>query len=368
MMKFLDLQAINEPYREDFKKSMDAILDSGWVLMGKNLEAFEKEYANYCGVKHCIGLANGLDAITLILKGFKELGKLKEGDEVIVPSNTYIATILGIIQAGMKPVLVEPDEKTFNLNPKNIERYITKNTKAIFTVHLYGQLSDLESLRKIADDFDLFLLDDAAQSHGARLNNGQTTGSLVDASAFSFYPGKNLGAIGDAGAATTNNPDLAEAIFALRNYGSHKKYYNVYQGVNSRLDELQAAFLRSKLKNLDQDNNKRKEIAKLYLDGISNQNIQLPYYSGGEDHVFHLFVVRVKERAQFIQHLSAHEIQTVIHYPVPPHKQEAFSDWGHLSFPISEQMHKEVVSLPISPVMPRMDVGSVIKAVNSYTN
>lgn len=366
MIRFLDLQAINETYREGFKKSLDAILDSGWVLMGKNLEAFEEEYANYCNVKHCIGVANGLDAITLILNGFKELGRLKEGDEVIVPSNTYIATILGIVQAGMKPLLVEPDEKTFNLDPKNIEQRITKSTKAIFTVHLYGQLCDMKSLRRIADQYGLLLLDDAAQSHGARLNDGQIVGSLSDASAYSFYPGKNLGALGDGGAVTTSDDELASVIHAYRNYGSHKKYYNLYKGVNSRLDELQAAFLRHKLKNLDSDNEKRRIIAKHYLSEITNPKVQLPYYSGGKDHVFHLFVVRVKDRNKFIKFLDQNGIQTVTHYPIPPHKQEAFNEWNNKRFPVSEAIHKEVISLPIYQNMPIEEIEVIIKTCNTY--
>ncbi len=366
MIKFLDLQAINEPYRDDFKKSLDEILDSGWVLMGNNLSAFEKEFAQYCGAKHCIGVANGLDAITVILQAYKQMGVLQDGDEVIVPSNTYIATILGVQHAGLVPVMVEPDEQTFNLSATKVAEAVTPKTKAIFTVHLYGQLSDMEGLLQVAKENNLLLLDDVAQAHGAALPDGRKAGTIAHASAFSFYPGKNLGAIGDGGAITTNDDELAAAVAAYRNYGSHKKYYNLYKGVNSRLDELQAAFLRHKLKNLDADNQKRREVAKAYFKGITNPAVQLPYYSGGDDHVFHLFVVRVKNQQKFADHLLSCGVQTVIHYPIPPHKQEAYKEWANKSFPISEAIHNEVVSLPISPVMNADEVQKVINAVNAY--
>ncbi len=366
MIKFLDLQAINEPYRESFHRSVDELVNSGWVLLGKNLESFEREFAEYCGAKHCVGVANGLDAITIILQAYKQLGKLKEGDEVLVPSNTYIATILGVYHAGLKPVLVEPDVETFNMSPSLAAEAITANTKAIFTVHLYGQLSDMQGLQKLAEDHGLLLFDDVAQAHGAQMDNGRKAGAIADASAFSFYPGKNLGCIGDGGAITTDDDELASAISAYRNYGSHKKYYNLYKGVNSRLDELQAAFLRHKLVNLDDDNAKRREIARQYLSGIRNEHVQLPFYSGGEDHVFHLFVVKIKDRDRFIEYMNDKGIQTLIHYPVPPHKQEAFSEMKDMSFPISERIHREVVSLPISPVQTMQDTNYIIDVINSY--
>lgn len=366
MIKFLDLQAINEPYRVDFETKLNAVLDSGWVLLGSNLSEFEKQFASYCGAKHCVGVANGLDAITNILQGYKILGRLQDGDEVIVPSNTYIATILGIENAGLRPVLVEPSEKTFNLDPENVERAITLKTKAIFTVHLYGQLSDIIRLREIARTHNLLLLDDVAQAHGARISDKEIVGSITDASAFSFYPGKNLGALGDGGAVTTNDDDLAAAIKAYRNYGSHTKYQNMFKGVNSRLDELQAAFLLPKLINLDRDNARRRDVANMYLEGIKNPSIQLPWYSGTEDHVFHLFVVRTKKREWFQQYLQEKGVQTVIHYPIPPHKQSAFSEWNSLSYPISERIHREVLSLPISPVMTDKQVATVIRLVNNY--
>jgi dTDP-4-amino-4,6-dideoxygalactose transaminase len=366
MIKFLDLQGINEPYRADFKKSLDEILDSGWVLMGANVSAFEKEFAAYCGAKHCIGVANGLDAITIILQGYKQLGLLKEGDEVIVPSNTYIATILGVHHAGLVPVMVEPDEHTFNLSAQKVAKAITEKTRALFTVHLYGQLSKMDELLELSKKHNLLLLDDVAQAHGAEMKNGQKAGTIADASAFSFYPGKNLGCLGDGGAITTNNSELASVVSAYRNYGSHKKYSNLYKGVNSRLDELQAAFLRHKLRNLEEDNEKRRKVALRYLEGINNPLVQLPFYSKGRDHVFHLFVVRVKKRELFIKHMENNGIQTVIHYPIPPHKQEAFSEWNDQSFPISELIHKEIISLPISPVITDSEIKLVIETVNNY--
>ena len=367
MIKFLDLQAINEPYRESFHKSLDELVDSGWVLLGKNLESFEREFADYCGARHCVGVANGLDAITIILQGYKQLGKLKEGDEVLVPSNTYIATILGVYHAGLKPVLVEPDPATFNMDPSRAAEAITSKTKAIFTVHLYGQLSDMERLLKLSGEHNLLLLDDVAQAHGAHMKDGKKAGAIADASAFSFYPGKNLGCIGDGGAITTDDDELASVISAYRNYGSHKKYYNLYKGVNSRLDELQAAFLRHKLLNLDEDNAKRREIARQYLNGIKNDLVELPFYSGGEDHVFHLFVIKVKDRERFIEYMNEKGVQTLIHYPVPPHKQEAFTEMKDMSFPVSERIHREVVSLPISPVQTTQDTNYVIDVINAYT-
>lgn len=366
MIKFLDLQKINEQYRSTFLSCLDDLLDSGWVLLGENLHAFEKEFAHYCGVKNCVGVANGLDAITIILQAYKILGELKEGDEVIVPANTYIATILGIKNAGLLPILVEPDEKTFNLNPKEVEKNITPKTKAIFTVHLYGQLSDMEKLGQIAKENNLLLLDDAAQAHGGEDPKGEKVGSLCDATAFSFYPGKNLGALGDGGAITTDNHKLASVIRAYRNYGSYKKYYNEFQGVNSRLDELQAAFLRKKLIRLENDNEQRRKIAALYSNTITNARIKLPYQSGGKDHVFHLYVIRVEKRTKFIDYLSKNGIQTVIHYPVPPHKQKALKEYSSLCLPITEQIHKEVVSIPISPAIELEDVEFIINVINAY--
>ncbi|NVK04813.1 MAG: DegT/DnrJ/EryC1/StrS family aminotransferase [Flavobacteriia bacterium] len=366
MVKFLDLKAINAPYIEEYKERLASILESGWVLLGNHLSSFEAEFANYCGARHCIGVANGLEAIRLILEAYKALGVMAEGDEVIVPSNTYIATILGIEQAGLKPVLVEPDVRTYNLDPNLVEMAVTSRTKAIFTVHLYGQLSDMSGLKAVADEHVLLLLDDAAQSHGAIDEMGRV-GSSSEATAFSFYPGKNLGAIGDGGGITTSNDELARTIYALRNYGSEKKYHNKFKGWNSRLDELQASFLSAKLKNLDSDNDRRREAAKRYLAEIVNPHVSLPYYNGTENHVFHLFVVRVEDRDKFVQHLTNEGVQTLIHYPIPPHHQEAYAEWKDETFPISEEIHRTIVSLPISPVMPNEDIDQVINAVNSYS-
>lgn len=366
MIKFLDLTKINKPYLNDFKHVFEEIVESGWVMLGKKLESFENEFANYCGSKYCIGVANGLDAIILILRAYKELGKLKNGDEVIVPANTYIATILGVIESGLKPILVEPKEGSFNIDVSKVHQAITTKTKAIFAVHLYGQLAEINELKIIANDFGLLLLDDAAQAHGAQLENGSMVGSLTDATAFSFYPGKNLGAIGDGGAITTNSDSLFELIRHLRNYGSNKKYFNLYKGVNSRLDEIQAAFLSLKLKNLNLDNHKRNEVAKRYLSEINNPNVQLPNCSISKDHVFHLFVIRVKEREQFIKWMFENEIETLIHYPVPPHKQVALSEFNSLHLPITEIIHKEVVSLPISNVITHSEVTKVVNTVNLF--
>lgn len=363
---FLNLQKINESYRKNFQKSLDEILDSGWVLLGKNLESFEQEFAKYCGAQHCIGVANGLDAITIILEAHKILGKLTDGDEIIVPSNTYIATILGIKNAGLIPVLVEPDISTYNLSPDEVQKAITSRTKAIFSVHLYGQASDILELSKIAKQNNLLLFDDAAQAHGAKDTDGRIVGSSTNATAFSFYPGKNLGALGDGGAITTNSDDLANVIKAYRNYGSQKKYLNEYKGVNSRLDELQAAFLKYKLSNLNKDNVKRREVAKRYLNEIVNPKIILPKVKDINNHVFHLFVIRTNDREDLQKFLSINNIETVIHYPIPPHKQKALKEFVHLSLPISEKIHSEVLSIPISPVLLNNEVTKIIDILNAY--
>lgn len=366
-IKFLDLQQINEEYSQVFHTQLDNLLDTGWVLMGRHLESFEANFANYCNAKHCIGVANGLEAITIILEAYKIAGRLKKGDEVIVPSNTYIATILGVINAGLKPVFVEPDSD-FNLSVTKTRNAITNHTKAIFTVHLYGQASNIPALTKIANDHGLLLFDDAAQAHGAKDLNGKIVGGSNNATAFSFYPGKNLGALGDGGAITTNDSEIADIIKAYRNYGSQQKYHNKYKGVNSRLDELQAAFLNLKLKNLDRDNKARQNVAKQYLEQINNKFIQLPIVHDIEKHAFHLFVLRIKEnrRQHFQEYLSDQNIQTVIHYPIPPHHQPALKQFKKLKLPIAEQMHEEVISIPISQVIKGEDINAVIKAVNDY--
>jgi len=374
MIPFLDLHKINQPYEKTFQVAFQNFLDSGYYVLGNAVKEFEKEFANYCGTTNCVGVGNGLDALTLILKAYKELGQLIDGDEVMVAANTYIATILAIKQAGLKPVLVEPDLKTFNLNPEEVEKNLQPSVKAILVTHLYGQLADMATLHKISAKNNLLLIADAAQAHGAVGNSKSKKLSasfppseeLEGASGFSFYPSKNLGALGDGGAVTTNNTELATVISKLRNYGTSSKYVNDYVGVNSRLDELQAAFLLKKLPNLNSDNSKRRAIAKRYLDEIKNEKIHLPYWDGSENHVFHLFVVRVKNRNEFCAYLDQHEIGYLIHYPVPPHQQKAFPEFKGLSFPITEKIHQEVVSLPMSPVMEQQEISEVIRMLNNF--
>ena len=359
MIKFLDLQKINAMYQEQFQQKLKLVLDKGWFILGNEVKEFERNFANYCDAKHCIGVANGLDALILILKGYIELGKIAKGDEIIVPSNTYIATILAILQADLVPVLVEPNWETYNINPDLIEAKITSKTKAIMPVHLYGQLCEMEKINEIAKQYNLLVIEDAAQAHGLRFEGN-------NAKAFSFYPAKNLGALGDGGAITTNDDELAKVLFSLRNYGSEKKYYNEFLGVNSRLDELQAAFLNVKLPYLDVDNISRQNVAKRYLSEIKNEKIIHPKVASFENHVFHLFVIRTENREELQRYLLQNNIETVIHYPIPPHKQKALKNWNDLSFPISEKIHYEVLSLPISPVMTDEEVSFVIEILNKY--
>ena len=367
MIKFLDLQKINEQYSTEFKEVFDKVLKSGWFILGKEVEKFETEFAAYCGTKYCLGVANGLDALILIIEGYKKLGIMNEGDEIIVPSNTYIASILAISKAGLVPVLVEPDSKTFLIDPTKIEEKISSKTKVILPVHLYGRLCDINEIKKFADKYNLKIIEDSAQSHGAILN-GKRSGNLGDASGFSFYPGKNLGALGDAGAITTNDKELADTIKALRNYGSHKKYENLYQGINSRLDELQAGLLCVKLKYLDEETNIRRRIAERYNAEITNSKITLPQLpKDRNEHSWHLYVIQTAERETVQEYLHEKGIQTIIHYPIPPHKQKAYKEWNDLSFPISEKLHNEVISLPISPVMTHAEVSKVIESVNGIT-
>ena len=365
MIKFLDLQKINQQYQKEFQQKMKLVLDKGWFILGDEVRTFESNFADYCGVKHCIGVGNGFDALVLIFKGYIQLGKLQKGDEVIVPANTYVASILAILQADLVPVLVEPKLETYNINPNLIKAKISTKTKAILAVHLYGQLSEMEAINAIAKQNNLLVIEDAAQSHGAIFNN-KKAGNLSDAAAFSFYPGKNLGGLGDAGAITTNDDALAKVIFALRNYGSEQKYHNEYIGVNSRLDELQAAFLNVKLPCLESENGIRKTIAKRYLSEIKNEKIILPTWDSSGNHVFHLFVVRTTEREALQTYLKQNNIETVIHYPIPTHQQKAFAAWNSLSFPITEKIHQEVLSLPISPVMTKDEVNHVITVLNQY--
>ncbi len=365
MIPFLDLKAINTQYQQELKDACSRVIDSGWYIMGKELEAFEAEFAEYCGTKFAIGVANGLDALTLTLRAWKELGKLNAGDEVIVPANTYIASILAITENDLVPVLAEPNIETYNLCPKIVRSAITDKTKAILPVHLYGLISPMPELMAIADEYELLVLEDCAQSHGAQIN-GKKCGNWGNAAGFSFYPGKNLGALGDAGAITTNDLELANTLRALRNYGSQKKYENIFQGVNSRLDEIQAAMLRVKLNYLDAETTRRAEIAKRYIAGINNPLVYLPGVIRGEEHVWHLFVIRIEYREEFAQYLLSEDIQTLIHYPLPSHKQEAYSQWNELCFPITEKIHEQVVSLPLDPTMSDQSIQRVISVVNSF--
>ena len=365
MIKFLDLQKINARDAAEIKEAVNRVIDSGWYLLGNEVKAFEKEFAAYCGVKQCIGVANGLDALRLIFKAYMELGQLKEGDEVIVPANTYIASILSITDNRLKPVLVEPNIDTYNLDEDLIEQAITSKTKAMLLVHLYGQNAMTDKIKLIAQKHNLLIIEDSAQAHGTCFRD-KKAGNLGDASGFSFYPGKNLGALGDAGAVTTNNKELADTIRALGNYGSDEKYINKYQGLNSRLDEIQAAVLRVKLKKIEQDIEKRRQVANAYLNGITNMNIILPFVTSNKAHVWHLFVIRTKNRDKLQQYLLEHDIQTLIHYPIPPHKQKAYPAWNTLSFPITELIHKEVLSLPISPIMQKVEVNSMIAVLNKF--
>ena len=365
MINFLNLYKINECYRKEIDNRIKSILDSGWYLLGKECENFENNYAKYIGTKHCIGCANGLDALRLIINGYG----FKEGDEVIVPSNTYIASILAISQNGCTPVLVEPDIKTYNINPELIEEKITPKTKAIMVVHLYGQAVQMEKVWELAKKYNLKIIEDSAQAHGAGLNiNGifKKTGNLGDASGFSFYPGKNMGCLGDGGCITTNDDELAQKLRALRNYGSEKKYHNLYKGFNSRLDEIQAGILDIKLKYLDEDNEKRRKIAKFYRENIKNKNIILPETYDEKSHVWHIFGIRTERRSELQEYLSKNGIQTLIHYPIPPHKQPAYREWNDLSYPVSEKIHNEILSIPISPVLTMDEAEKVTEVLNEW--
>ncbi len=366
MIKFLDLQKINEKYSDDFNKAFDKVLKGGWYILGKELESFEKDFAAFCEIKHCIGVANGLDALILIFEAYKELGQMHIGDEVLVPSNTYIASIIAISKAGLVPVLCEPLLDTYLMDASLLEQKITSKTKAILPVHLYGQLCDMDAINTIAVKHNLKVIEDSAQSHGAVYSNGKKSGNLGDASGFSFYPGKNLGALGDAGAITTNNDELAITLKALRNYGSHIKYHNLYKSINSRLDELQAALLSIKLKNLNHETILRQKAAEFYLSNIVNSAVILPKTIHKEGNVWHLFPVRVKDRDHFQTYMTKCQIETNIHYPIPPHHQPAYKEMKHLNFPISETIHREIVSIPLSPVMTHDELEMVIKVVNNY--
>jgi len=362
MIPFLDLKQINLRHEQELLSAMQAFIQSGWYILGERVKTFEHHFAQYCGTKYCVGVANGLDALELILHAYG----IGEGDEVIVPSNTYIASILSVSAVGATPVLVEPSIQTYNIDPSLIEERITPRTKAIMVVHLYGQSCKMNDINALAKKYDLKVIEDCAQAHGA-VYKEKKVGNLGDAAAFSFYPGKNLGALGDAGAITTNDPDLHTQLMALRNYGSHRKYENLYKGYNSRLDELQAPILDFKLKYLDEDNCYRRKVANFYLNHIDNPNIVLPTIEeSAESHVWHVFVVRCSKRGHLKQYLEEKGIQTMIHYPIPPHKQLAYREWNDRSYPISEQIHGQILSLPISPVIPMSDVEYTMEAINEY--
>lgn len=363
---FLDLQAINARYRPALDKAVARVLDSGWYVLGDAVADFEADFAQYCHTQHAIGVANGLDALKLILEGYLQLGRLQRGDAVIVPANTFIATVLAVTQTGLVPVLIEPDEASFNLGPDGVRAALTPAVKAIIAVHLYGQAAPMDALKALAKEQDLLLIEDAAQAHGAHVGTCRV-GAWGDAAAFSFYPGKNLGAFGDGGAITTNDNALASITRALRNYGSEKKYHNQYSGLNSRLDALQAALLQVKLQHLDRDNHHRRAVAMRYSNGINNPYLQLPQWSPQKmDHVFHLYVVRCQHRDDLQAYLQDKGIQTVVHYPIPPHQQGAYPELHELSLPLTEQLHQEVLSLPISPILAEAEVDYVIQMMNAY--
>lgn len=362
MVKFLDLKMVNERFRCEMDAAVKRVLDSGWYLLGKEVDAFEEDFAAYCGTKHCVGVANGLDALTLIIKAYG----FGPGDEIIVPANTFIATLLAVSANGCTPVLVEPDWNTRLIDVDRIEAAVTPRTKAIMVVHLYGRTVDMEKVWEVAKRHNLKVIEDSAQAHGAKYH-GVRCGNLGDASGFSFYPGKNLGCLGDGGAVTTNDDELVAKVRAIRNYGSDHKYHHIFKGMNSRLDEIQAALLRVKLPHLDEDNARRRAIAERYIREITNPIVELPKLpTCPEGHVWHVFAVTCRDRDGLLKHLEANGIQTNIHYPTPPHLQGAYRELANQSFPISERMHREIVSLPMSPVLTDKEVAKVVETVNEF--
>lgn len=365
MIKFLDLAKINDRYNSEIEKVVNRVFKSGWYLKGIETDAFEKNYAEYIGTKFAIGCGNGLDALTLILRAYVELGIMKPNDEIIVPANTYIASILAITRAGLKPIPVEPSSRTLQIDENLIENHITDRTKGVMIVHLYGQNSYSEKIGEICSRYNLKLIEDNAQAHGA-IYKSKKTGSLGDAAGHSFYPGKNLGALGDAGAVTTNDPLLAGTVRALGNYGSEKKYVFNMQGINSRIDEVQAAILNVKLKYMDSENDYRRKIARRYFEEINNPLIQLPNTSLGHDNVFHIFPIFSEKRDYLQNYLNEKGIQTLIHYPIPPHKQNCYPEWNNLQFPITEKIHSQELSIPISPVITPEEISYVISSLNDW--
>lgn len=365
MVEFLSLNKITRMYSKEIHDVVSKVIDSGWYLQGIENKKFEDDYCTYIESAHCIGVANGLDALRLILNGYIELGVIKKGDEIIVPANTFIASILAITDNELKPVLVEPNINTFQIDDTKIEEAITDKTKAVMIVHLYGQCAYTAKIGDICKKHNLKLIEDNAQAVGCKYKN-KRTGSLGDVAGHSFYPGKNLGAFGDAGAITTDNDELAQMVRVLGNYGSNVKYHFDFKGLNSRLDEIQAAILGVKLKYIDQDNNRRREVARFYINNIHNKNIKLPSVQDWDAHVFHLFPIMCKQREELQKHLKINEVETLIHYPIPPHKQKAYQEWNNMHLPITEKIHAEELSLPISQVITDEEVNRVVSAVNSF--
>ncbi|MBT3783692.1 DegT/DnrJ/EryC1/StrS family aminotransferase [bacterium] len=364
-IRFLDLQKINARFASQYREVLDQVLRTGYFIKGKYCTRFEEEFSSYCNANHCVGVGNGLEAIFLMFRAYIEQGRLKEGDEVLVPSNTYIASILSISQAGLIPILVEPKQETYNMDVNDAREKVSQRTRAILLVHLYGQAVEMDGIRDLAKSRNLLILEDAAQAHGARWRE-EVVGGLGDCSAFSFFPGKNLGALGDGGAVVTNDEELGRLVRDLGNYGSAEKYKNRYRGYNSRLDEMQAGFLLAKLAVLEEDNERRRGIAKRYLEEIQTELVILPAVPKPCTPVWHLFVIRTKDRNGLQTHLKERGVETLIHYPIAPHKQEAYSHWSHLSLPVSEEIHSQVLSLPLHPCLEDQEVEQVIEAVNSF--
>ena len=362
---FLDLRDAHARYADELKAAAARVIDSGHYVLGEELAAFEREFATWCGVRHALGVGSGLDALALILRGYLGLGALAEGDEVIVPGNTFIASFLAVSANRLVPVPVEPDPVSFNLDPACVAAAIGPRTRAIMAVHLYGQLADMPALVALARRHGLLLIEDAAQAHGAT-REGRKAGAFGDAAAFSFYPAKNLGALGDGGAIVTGDARLAERVSALRNYGSETKYHHLFQGVNSRLDEIQAALLRVKLRHLDEDVALRRHVARRYRDGIRHPQIALPEVAHEEQHAWHLFVVRCHRRDALQRHLQAQGVQSQVHYPVPPHRQPAYAELREAWLPLTERLHEEVLSLPLGPSLGEDAVARVIAACNAF--
>lgn len=365
MILFLNLKRETERYASEIKEAVSQVIDSGWYIRGKANEFFEKSFSSYCDTRFCVGVGNGLDALRLILMGYMELGKIRVGDEVILPANSFIATALAVTQCGLVPVLADCDIHSYNIDPVAVKEKITKKTKAIIAVHLFGQIAAMDELKLLAKEFNLLLIEDAAQAHGA-VYKERKAGNIGDAAAFSFYPVKNLGSLGDAGAITTSNKELARVVSSLSNYGSDEKYVHKYKGLNTRLDELQAAILSVKLKYLDEDNNRRREIAKFYLANVRNDSLILPEVKNWESHVFHLFVIRSKERAKLQQYLAYNNIQTQIYYPYAIHKQQAYSELKYLSLPVSEILQNEVLSIPLYPSLTDEELHKIADTLNNY--